>query len=106
MHNISAGVITTNQSLVLQRVGRHSAGRYRCVAMNREGDTESDVFHLDVKCKLRTFFSSSFFFLLRRRHHRPTLFLSFVALHCNRRLLLLLHAAMLIIVCLPACLPV
>ena len=59
MHNISAGVITTNQSLVLQRVGRHSAGRYRCVAINREGDTESDIFHLDVKCKS----SFSFFFV-------------------------------------------
>ena len=51
-HNISAGVITTNQSLVLQRVGRHSAGRYRCSATNREGETESDVFHLNVKCKI------------------------------------------------------
>jgi Immunoglobulin I-set domain len=50
-HNISVGVITTNQSLVLQRVSRHSAGRYRCSATNREGETESDVFHLNVKCK-------------------------------------------------------
>lgn len=50
LHNISAGVITTNQSLVLQRVNRHSAGRYRCVAINREGDTESEIFPLDVKC--------------------------------------------------------
>ena len=50
-HNVSAGIIITNQSLVLQRVGRHSAGRYRCTAWNREGETESDIFHLDVKCK-------------------------------------------------------
>jgi hypothetical protein len=50
-HNISVGIITTNQSLVLQRVSRHSAGRYRCSATNREGETESDVFHLNVKCK-------------------------------------------------------
>ncbi|XP_046451494.1 nephrin-like isoform X1 [Daphnia pulex] len=48
-HNISVGIITTNQSLVLQRVSRHSAGRYRCSATNREGETESDVFHLNVK---------------------------------------------------------
>ena len=50
-HNISVGIITTNQTLVLQRVSRHSAGRYRCSATNREGETESDVFHLNVKCK-------------------------------------------------------
>ena len=50
LHNISAGVITTNQSLVLQRLNRHSACRYRCVAINREGDTESEIFPLDVKC--------------------------------------------------------
>lgn len=64
-HNISAGVITTNQSLVLQRVGRHSAGRYRCSATNREGETESDVFHLNVKCKYRLFFFalSLFYFI-------------------------------------------
>lgn len=48
-HNISVGIIITNQSLVLQRVSRHSAGRYRCSATNREGETESDVFHLNVK---------------------------------------------------------
>ena len=62
-HNISAGIINTDQSLVLQGVGRHSAGRYRCMAVNREGETESDTLNLDVKCKSDLLF---FLFLLHQ----------------------------------------
>ncbi|KAF4525470.1 hypothetical protein B566_EDAN004882, partial [Ephemera danica] len=47
-HNASAGVIISNQSLVLQRVGRNSAGNYSCVGFNTEGDGESGAFFLDV----------------------------------------------------------
>ncbi|CAB3364967.1 Hypothetical predicted protein [Cloeon dipterum] len=47
-HNTAAGVIVSNQSLVLQKVGRNSAGNYSCVGFNTEGDGESDAFFLDV----------------------------------------------------------
>lgn len=50
-HNVSARVVRSNQSLVLQRVARHSAGRYSCSATNSEGETVSNQFLLRVKCK-------------------------------------------------------
>ncbi|XP_063872675.1 nephrin-like [Scylla paramamosain] len=37
-HNVSAGIIVSNQSLVLQRVGRERAGRYYCRATNLHGE--------------------------------------------------------------------
>ncbi|KAF2363677.1 CD80-like immunoglobulin C2-set [Trinorchestia longiramus] len=48
-HNISSGVIVSNQSLVLQKVGRHQAGSYTCHAYNRIGDGTSNALRLDVK---------------------------------------------------------
>ncbi|XP_071526514.1 nephrin-like isoform X2 [Panulirus ornatus] len=48
-HNVSAGVIISNQSLVLQRVARSASGSYRCVASNIEGDGYSNPIHLRVK---------------------------------------------------------
>ncbi|ODM99480.1 Nephrin [Orchesella cincta] len=48
VHNISAGVIMTNQSLVLQKVTRLSAGNYTCIGRNPEGEGVSDAFSLDV----------------------------------------------------------
>lgn len=48
-HNLSAGVILTNQSLVLQRVGRHSSGRYTCAASNVLGTATSKPLILNVK---------------------------------------------------------
>ncbi|CAH1181158.1 unnamed protein product [Phyllotreta striolata] len=47
--NNSAGVIVSNQTLILQRVNRHTSGRYCCEATNKEGTTKSPVFHLRVK---------------------------------------------------------
>lgn len=60
-HNASARVIRSNQSLVLQRVTRHSAGNYSCSAINAEGETVSNQLELRVKCK----YNSSIFFTRR-----------------------------------------
>lgn len=51
VHNTSANVIITNQSLVLQNVGRSMAGNISCHASNVEGQAESQSIFLDVKCK-------------------------------------------------------
>ncbi|XP_069165372.1 neural cell adhesion molecule 2 [Procambarus clarkii] len=48
-HNVSAGVILTNQSLVLQSVGRHSSGLYTCTAANQLGSATSEGIQLSVK---------------------------------------------------------
>lgn len=53
VHNTSAKVIRSHQSLVLQKVNRQSAGIYQCSAFNSEGETRSNEFVLRVKCKLR-----------------------------------------------------
>ncbi|KAK7080333.1 hypothetical protein SK128_019382 [Halocaridina rubra] len=37
-HNVSAGIIISNQSLVLQKIARMASGNYYCVASNIEGD--------------------------------------------------------------------
>lgn len=47
--NSSTKIIKSNQSLVLQRVTRFSAGRYSCSALNSEGETVSNEFLLKVK---------------------------------------------------------
>lgn len=49
-HNITQGIIISNQSLVLQGVDRKSAGNYTCVGYNTEGDGESSPFYLNVMC--------------------------------------------------------
>nr|KAF7421367.1 hypothetical protein H0235_009203 [Vespula pensylvanica] len=47
-HNVTQGIIISNQSLVLQGVDRKSAGNYTCVGYNVEGDGESSPFYLNV----------------------------------------------------------
>lgn len=47
--NTSAGIIVSNQSLVLQRVQRRHRGRYTCSGSNGEGEGESNSVHLRVQ---------------------------------------------------------
>ncbi|XP_066940172.1 LOW QUALITY PROTEIN: nephrin-like [Macrobrachium rosenbergii] len=49
VHDVSAGVIVSNQSLVLQRVTRSQAGQYTCHAQNILGSGSSNSLQLDVK---------------------------------------------------------
>nr|XP_023021733.1 hemicentin-1 [Leptinotarsa decemlineata] len=46
--NVGAGIIISNQSLVLQGISRSTAGNYTCVGYNTEGDGESKPFFLNV----------------------------------------------------------
>lgn len=48
-HNASARILRSNQSLVLQRVTRQSAGTYTCVAINPEGESTSNQLDFRVK---------------------------------------------------------
>jgi hypothetical protein len=50
-HNIDAGVIISNQSLVIQGVIRNTSGEYTCKATNPEGSAISNKLRLDVQCK-------------------------------------------------------
>ncbi|GIY44299.1 hypothetical protein CDAR_281371 [Caerostris darwini] len=49
--NVSAGLIISNQSLVLQRVQRTNRGHYTCSASNTEGMGESKPLYLSIQCK-------------------------------------------------------
>ncbi|CAG0884521.1 unnamed protein product [Darwinula stevensoni] len=48
-HNVSEGIILSNQSLVLQRVKKAQAGRYTCLASNLEGVGTSNAVILNVR---------------------------------------------------------
>ncbi|CAH1131742.1 unnamed protein product [Ceutorhynchus assimilis] len=48
-HDMSNRIIHSNQSLVLQKVTKQSAGVYRCSVVNSEGETVSDELHFRVK---------------------------------------------------------
>ncbi|XP_025832974.1 hemicentin-1 [Agrilus planipennis] len=47
--NVSARIIRSNQSLVLQKVTRQSAGKYLCSAVNSEGETLSNELDFRVQ---------------------------------------------------------
>ena len=49
-HDVSSGIIISNQSLVVQRVTRSDAGQYTCHVFNSEGEGVSNEVHLAVKC--------------------------------------------------------
>ncbi|XP_076067139.1 neural cell adhesion molecule 1-B-like isoform X2 [Oratosquilla oratoria] len=49
IQNVSAGIIQSNQSLVLQRVSRNSSGQYTCSATNIQGPATSNAAGLNVK---------------------------------------------------------
>lgn len=50
-HNVTAGVVLSDHSLVLQSITRESAGGYTCMAANVEGRAKSNVVNLEVMCK-------------------------------------------------------
>ena len=50
-HSIEDGIISSNQSLVLQRISKISAGNYTCTAYNSEGSGLSNHVNLNIKCK-------------------------------------------------------
>ncbi|XP_050531047.1 hemicentin-1-like isoform X1 [Daktulosphaira vitifoliae] len=45
----SRKIIYSNQTLVLQSITRHGSGSYRCMAINANGKSVSDIYMLDVK---------------------------------------------------------
>lgn len=49
--NVTAGVIVSNQTLVLQKVGKDRAGRYYCRATNLHGEGVSNPIHITIMCK-------------------------------------------------------
>lgn len=50
-HNVSAGVILSNQSLVLQKLRREASGKYVCSATNLIGTGKSEPKYLNIKCE-------------------------------------------------------
>lgn len=50
-HNVTAGVILSDHSLVLQSVTRSTAGDFTCMAANSEGKGASNPVALVVRCK-------------------------------------------------------
>lgn len=47
-YNVTAGIVLSDHSLVLQSITRESAGRYSCTAVNVEGRATSNVVDLEV----------------------------------------------------------
>ncbi|XP_061931269.1 hemicentin-1-like isoform X8 [Apis cerana] len=50
-YNVTAGIVLSDHSLVLQSITRESAGRYSCTAVNVEGRASSNVVDLEVMCR-------------------------------------------------------
>ena len=51
-HDISSGIIISNQSLVVQSVTRSDSGHYTCHVFNTEGEGVSNEVGLAVKCMI------------------------------------------------------
>jgi len=49
------GMIISNQSLLISNVKRTQMGQYICIAVNAEGEGESNAVYLEVQCKLNLF---------------------------------------------------
>lgn len=60
LSNVSAGIIVSNQTLVLQKVKRQNIGRYRCSASNSQGNSTSEGIYLKIKCKCLFLFFFNF----------------------------------------------
>lgn len=50
-YNVTAGIVLSDHSLVLQSITRESAGKYSCTAVNVEGRASSNVVNLEVMCE-------------------------------------------------------
>ena len=50
-HDVSAGVILSNMTLVLQRLTREDRGEYVCAARNSRGEGRSNAVPLVIKCE-------------------------------------------------------
>lgn len=50
-YNVTAGIVLSDHSLVLQSITRESGGRYTCMAVNVEGRASSNAVNLQVMCK-------------------------------------------------------
>lgn len=49
--NTKIGIIANHKALILQKVKRHMAGNYTCIASSVEGDGKSNTVQLRVMCK-------------------------------------------------------
>lgn len=49
--NVSAGIIMSNLSLVIQRIKLENRGQYQCSAQNSMGKSHSNKLQLKPKCK-------------------------------------------------------
>lgn len=87
-HNVSAGVIISETSLVLQRVSRHAAGRYTCHASNQEGEGSSLPYQLNVA---RKFIHSLHFFLFSSCHQSASSLLPLPSSMCSNTILASIH---------------
>ncbi|XP_017883613.1 nephrin-like isoform X2 [Ceratina calcarata] len=47
-YNVTAGIVLSDYSLVLQSITRGSAGKYKCTAVNAEGRASSNIVNLEV----------------------------------------------------------
>lgn len=49
--NETAGIMPSDQFLLIKKIERHLAGQYACSAINSEGETYSAPYDLEIQCK-------------------------------------------------------